>query len=104
MSDVPVREITYPGPPTHGSYNLGDQAVDSNGVLWRCTLGGLASTTATFVSDINAMTGTTALGNGSSGNLTALAKGTGTGPASDVVNAWIPVTINGTAGWIPFFV
>lgn len=48
--------------------------------------------------------GTTGIGNGASGNLTALAKSTGTGPASDVVNAWIPVTINGTAGWVPFFV
>ena len=47
---------------------------------------------------------TTGVGNGASGNLTALAKGTGTGPASDVVNGWVPVVINGVSGWLPFFV
>ena len=41
----------------------------------------------------------TAIGNSSSTNLVALAKGTGTGPTSLTVNAWVPY--NG--GWIPFF-
>lgn len=46
---------------------------------------------------------TNGLGNGASGNLTALAQGTGTGPASDVVNAWIPILLGAVSGWIPFF-
>lgn len=47
---------------------------------------------------------TTAIGNGASTNLTALAKSTGGGPASDVVNAWIPFRSGATSGFIPFFV
>ena len=50
-----------------------------------------------------AVSGTAGVGNGSSANVTALAKGTGVGPTSDVVNKWLPVTINGDTGWIPFF-
>ena len=44
-----------------------------------------------------------ATGNGTSTNMTALAKGTGGGPTSLAVNTWMPITINGSAGWIPFF-
>lgn len=51
-----------------------------------------------------AISTTTAIGNGASANLTALAKGTGGGPASDVVNAWIPFKSGTTSGFIPFFV
>lgn len=47
---------------------------------------------------------TSVIGNGASGNLTALAKGTGGGPASDAVNAWIPFRNGATSGFIPFFV
>ena len=49
------------------------------------------------------LSGTAGVGNGSSANLTGLAKGTGVGPTSDVVNKWLPVNINGDTGWIPFF-
>ena len=44
------------------------------------------------------------VGNGASTNLTALAKSTGGGPASDVVNKWIPFRNGATSGFIPFFV
>lgn len=47
--------------------------------------------------------GTTGLGNGGSTNLTALAKGTGTGPTSDVAAGWCPVNVNGTSAWVPYF-
>lgn len=46
---------------------------------------------------------TSVLGNGTSTNLTALAKGTGAGPASDVVAGWIPMRNGANSGWIPWF-
>ena len=48
------------------------------------------------------VSGDATVGNGSSANLTALAKGTGSGPTSDVAK-WLPVNIDGDTGWIPFF-
>ena len=51
----------------------------------------------------NYLDGTTGLGNGSSTDLSALAKGSGTGPTNLIVQAWVPMTVNGTAGWVPFF-
>lgn len=46
---------------------------------------------------------TTGLGNGAATNLTALAKGTGGGPASMAVVGWYRVTFGTLTGWSPFF-
>lgn len=45
----------------------------------------------------------TVLGNGASTGLSALALGTGGGPASDVVAGWLPITTGLGASWIPVF-
>lgn len=45
----------------------------------------------------------TAVGNGTSTSMTALAKGTGGGPASLVVKAWVSVDIYGVTYWMPLF-
>jgi hypothetical protein len=61
MSDTPIRNIAYPGPPTHGSYNKGDAAIDPNGVVWECTTPGAAKTSgsiAQFVAATGSGTGT----------------------------------------------
>lgn len=34
------RVITYPGPPTRHTYGVGDTAIDSNGVVWYCSVAG----------------------------------------------------------------
>ena len=49
MSDNLRRQIGYPGPPTHGNFNLYDIATDINGVDWVCLKPG-AGSGATFVS------------------------------------------------------
>jgi hypothetical protein len=46
---------------------------------------------------------TTGVGNGSSTNLTALAKSTGSGPASDAAAGWLQINVGGTVAWIPYF-
>ena len=104
------------------SVSHGTATISNNGgniSYQNCNIGGSASNDPIFISGgptaveavgMGTITGplgivaTTGLGNGASGNLTALAKGTGSGPASDAVNKWVPVSINGTDGWIPFFV
>jgi hypothetical protein len=47
--------------------------------------------------------GVVGVGNGSSANLTALAKGTGTGPASDAAAGWMEITVAGQTRWLPYF-
>jgi hypothetical protein len=46
---------------------------------------------------------TLGIGNGASTNLTALAKSTGSGPASLATVQWMQVTVNGGTYWIPLF-
>lgn len=47
---------------------------------------------------------TTGIGNGAVGSLQAHALGSGSGPASPVVNKWVRAVHGNTQGWIPFFV
>jgi len=52
-----------------------------------------------------ALGNTNGVGLGTSGNITALAKGAATNaPTSLVVNKWVRAQLNGVDGWIPFFV
>lgn len=41
-----VSNISYPGPPTSGTYKVGDAVIDSTGAVWECTIAG---TPGTFV-------------------------------------------------------
>lgn len=71
----------------------------------------IAASTLTANRTINApdasgtlMVGSAAgVGNGGSTNLTALAQGSGSGPASDVAVGWTQLIINGATYWIPLF-
>jgi hypothetical protein len=46
---------------------------------------------------------TVGMGNGSSGNVTALAKGTGSGPATPgTVVGWLEIDVAGTKAWVPY--
>lgn len=68
------------------------------------TAGLLVSGDPTAAASTVGLGSTTGVGNGTSTNLTALAQGTGSGPATLAVNTWIRATVGATSGWIPFFV
>ena len=60
-------------------------------------------TNKTISGQLTLAAATLGVGNGSSTPLSALALGTGSGPASDVVVTWMEVTINAGTFWIPLF-
>ena len=37
---MPVRQLSYPGPPVRGTYSLGDVLVDPQGITYICTTAG----------------------------------------------------------------
>lgn len=96
MSDVPTREIAYPGPPTKGSFNLGDVVIDSTGTLWKCTKAGSASL-ATFVEGSGA--GVTSVTSDTTATVTVTPNGTGVKvgvtPGTFVPTAFIPLNVKG---------
>jgi hypothetical protein len=40
----PVTTIAYPGPPTLGTWQIGDAVIDSNDLPWECTAAGTPGT------------------------------------------------------------
>jgi hypothetical protein len=71
---------------------------------WLAAAGLFSTADPTATSGQTGIGVTTGTGNGTATNLTALAQGTGSGPASMAANTWIRATVGTATGWIPFFV
>ena len=87
--------------------DLGTNDVQLNGGVVQGTLntGAMRVNAATPVGGSSgiAFGANTGVGNSTAANLTALAKGTGSGPTSDAATGWLKINVGGTTAWLPYF-